>query len=96
MSQTTYQRDGACDVFVRSAGGQFLLRRDQYPIVREAFLAGKPFVEAVGLHGEAMVIKLAEVCGIIETTPEVVAARAVDRRESNRQDRAESMLDGEP
>lgn len=71
--------DGYCIVSTRTAC-TFHLRRDQYSPVRRAWLDGAVFVDTTGLHGEAITIKLTDVDGIYDCSPDAVMSEVEEKR----------------
>lgn len=55
-------------------GGAWHLRRDQYHTTRLAWLKGAQYVDVTGFYGDNLTIKLSDVEGITDLTPEVIAA----------------------
>lgn len=77
--------DGYCVVTTKT-GGSFHLRRDQYSPVRKAWLEGSRFFDAVGLHGDTGTIKLEEVDGVFDLSPENVMASVEEQRADSSDD----------
>jgi hypothetical protein len=74
--------DGYCIVTTKQ-GGSFHLRRDQYTPVRQAWIGGSRFVDAVGLHGDSDTIKLEDVDGVFDLAAENVAFVEEQRADSS-------------
>lgn len=56
-------------------GGGWALARDQYDRVRQAWLKGALFVDAVGLHGDPVTIRLSVVDSVCDMpAPSVMAS----------------------
>lgn len=69
---------GSCEI--ETAETRWVLPRDQYVPVRTAWLKGVQFVDTVGFHGEVITIKLANVEGITDFSPESIASILAEKR----------------
>lgn len=80
--------DGYC--LMDSNSTAFHLQRDQYSSVRKAWLEGAKYVDTIGLHGEALTIRLADINSVVDLSPEAVMSYV----EEKRADEADDSLAG--
>ena len=84
------RKDGYCRVCSKD-GRHYVLGRGQHEAIKAAWMAGKAFYEGLGIYGEPITIKLAQVEVIADVSADVIAASEADERE----DRRDAMLRGE-
>lgn len=82
-------RDGNCRVYVRD-GSSYAVARSEYEHVRAEWMAGHTFVTTLGVYGQPITLKLAEVQGISDLSAETL--RAMD--DDDRAEKQEAMLEG--
>jgi hypothetical protein len=78
---------GACRVWMRGDSDPYFLHPEEYPRLREAWMAGRTFFEGRGTYDTPTVLKLAAVDMIDLVLPEGMALR--------KHDAAEDLLMGE-
>ena len=83
------RHEGHVKAYTRD-GEFFTLPREQYDALVAAWTGGKTFYHGVGLFGQPLVIKLGEVQGVADWTPEAVASSDEDEKA----ERAEGLLEG--
>ena len=84
---TSLRANGYAVAWVKGGEGRFLIHRDCYERLLQAWIQGSAFVEVLDLYQESLTLKLGEVAAIGKATP-----RGVELYEA---DEAELRLQGE-
>jgi hypothetical protein len=80
-------RDGHCRVYMADGGGSYVLTRDHYRPLLEAWMAGRTFYTGSDHFGAPVTIKLARVEGVADNSA-AVCAQAIAEDEQDRRERA--------
>jgi hypothetical protein len=88
------RRNGCVNVFMRD-GTSFSVTMSDYATVRDAWMAGRTFVDCTGLYGSPVTIKLSEVNGIGYETAASWDAKQRDDAETEREIKQRELLDGD-
>lgn len=87
-------RDGHVRLYTKD-GNAYYLDPGEFDRVRAEWMAGKAFVDTVGFYGEPFTVKLASVEGIGLLHRESWEAADLDTRETEKEDKARKLLDGD-
>ena len=81
------QDEGACFVYCKSTKRPYLLPRADYARIKAEWMAGRAFYEGSGFYGSPLTLKLGDVVGLINDTPQAMKAAQADYEEGEEEDK---------
>lgn len=85
---------GSCYIYCKGDGACFALARSEYDAVLDAWKSGAPFFTGTDIYGKTATLRLLDVVGIVDASPESLTAHREDQRADESDDRADEMLTG--
>ena len=83
------REDGACFAYSKSDGNAYMFQRSEFPRLKADWMAGKAFFEGMGFYGSVVVVKLGDIVGVLDETPEAMAASRSDKAADKKEDAIE-------
>ena len=84
------REQGACYAYLKYDPAQcFALRRSEYARLKADWMAGKAFFTGVAFYGSEATLKLGDICAVIDTPAECMAAARADSAQDEREDALE-------
>ena len=87
------KKDGHTRAYSKG-GGWYSLALDEFARVRGEWMAGRAFVDTIGVQGEPITLKLAEVQAVSQMTADTLDAMREDEAADAREQRERELLDG--